>query len=243
MMKKLCAILLAAILLTGCLGAYAEGDNVFHVYSDRVFRTFNQVTGSDSHLFEILGAISECLLRLDENHNPQPALAESFTVSDDGLVYTFTLRDGLVWSNGTPLTAKDFEFSWLEAISDSENNGYADVIAPFLKNGVAFMNGEIDAAEVGVKALDDKTFEVTLANPCAFFDRFLTLPVLAPLNEEFYKAQGDLYATSADTILCCGPFVATSMDLSVGVTMVKNDKYWDAANVKLDGIGRASWTA
>ena len=236
MMKKLCAILLAAILLTGCLGAYAEGDNVFHVYSDRVFRTFNQVTGSDSHLFEILGAISECLLRLDENHNPQPALAESFTVSDDGLVYTFTLRDGLVWSNGTPLTAKDFEFSWLEAISDSENNGYADVIAPFLKNGVAFMNGEIDAAEVGVKALDDKTFEVTLANPCAFFDRFLTLPVLAPLNEEFYKAQGDLYATSADTILCCGPFVATSMDLSVGVTMVKNDKYWDAANVKLDGI-------
>lgn len=236
MKKTLCAMLLAIVLLAGCFGAYAEGDNVFHVYADRVFRTFNQVTGSDSHMFEVLGAISEGLLRLDENHNPQPALAESFTVSDDGLVYTFILRDGLVWSNGTPLTAKDFEFAWIEAISDSENNGYADVVAPFLKNGVAYMNGEMEASEVGVKALDDKTFEVTLANPCAFFDRFLTLPVLFPLNEEFYKAQGDLYATSADTILCCGPFVATALDLSVGATMVKNENYWDADSVKLDGI-------
>ena len=236
MKKTLCAVLLAVVLLTGCLGAYAEGDNVFHVYADRVFRTFNQVIGSDSHLFEVLGAISEGLLRLDENHNPQPALAESFTISEDGLVYTFILRDGLVWSNGAPLTAKDFEFSWIEAISDSENNGYADVIAPFLKNGVAFMNGEIEASEVGVKALDEKTFEVTLANPCAFFDRFITLPVLFPLNEEFYKAQGDLFATSADTILCCGPFIATSLDLSVGATMVKNENYWDADSVKLDGI-------
>ena len=238
MKKTLCALLLVVALLmcTFSVSAMAEGEKILHVYCDRVFRTFSQVTGSDGHLFEVLGSISEGLLRLDADHNPQPALAESYTVSDDGLVYTFTLREGLQWSDGTPLTAKDFEFAWIEAISDSENNGYADVIAPFLKNGVAFMNGECEASEVGAKALDDLTFEATLANPTAFFDRFITLPVLFPLNEEFYKAQGDLFATSADTIQCCGPFIATEMDLSVGVTMVKNPTYWDADSVQIDGI-------
>ena len=81
MKKTLCALLLVMALLLCSFSAMAEGDKVLHVYADRVFRTFSQVTGSDGHMFEVLGSISEGLLRLDENHNPQPALAESFTVS------------------------------------------------------------------------------------------------------------------------------------------------------------------
>ena len=236
MKKSILALALATLMLLGCAAALADGDNVLHVYTDRVFRSFDQVTGSDTNLMDVIGSVSEGLVRLDENHNPQPALAESYTISEDGLTYTFTLRDGLVWSNGTPLTAKDFEFSWLTEISDADTNGYAKTIAPFIKNGVAYMNGEVDASEVGIKAVDDKTFVVTLSSPTSFFDRLLTLSCLFPLNEEFYTEQGDAYATDADHLLYCGPFVATSMDVAVGVTMVKNDQYWDAENVKLDGI-------
>lgn len=238
MKKTMLSLVLALSLLIGCIPCFAEGnsDNVLHVYTDRVFRSFNQVTASDGNFFDVAGSFSEGLLRLDADGNAQPALAESYTLSDDGLTYTFTLRDGITWSDGTPITAHDFEFAWITEISDADNNGYATTIAPFLKNGEAYMNGECDASEVGVKALDDKTFEVVLNAPAPFFARMTGLAFLFPLNEEFYTSMGDRYATSADTIMCCGPFVITSMDVSVGVTMVKNESYWDAENVKLDGL-------
>ena len=237
MKKAFVALLLVVALLCGSFSAvYAEeGEKVLHLYTDRVYRTFNQWMCSDGNVFEVMGSYSEGLFRLDENHNPQLALAESYTLSDDGLVYTFTLRDGLVWSNGTPLTAADFEFGWLKAI-ESVDYGYSSVLAAFIKNGMAYMNGECDASEVGIKALDEKTFEVTLANPTAFFDRLITLPVCFPLNEAFITEKGDQYALTADDILYCGPFVCTSLDVAVGATLVKNPTYWDAENVKLDGV-------
>ena len=106
MKKTLLALLLVAAMLSSvAVTAFAADDNVLHVYCDRVFRSFNQVTASDGNFFEVCGSWSEGLTRLDADNNPQPALAESWTVSDDGLTYTFTLREGLVWSNGTPLTA------------------------------------------------------------------------------------------------------------------------------------------
>ena len=108
MKKTLLALLLVAAMLSSvAVTAFAADDNVLHVYCDRVFRSFNQVTASDGNFFEVSGSWSEGLTRLDADNNPQPALAESWTVSDDGLTYTFTLREGLVWSNGTPLTAKE----------------------------------------------------------------------------------------------------------------------------------------
>ena len=104
MKKTLLALLLVAAMLSSvAVTAFAADDNVLHVYCDRVFRSFNQVTASDGNFFEVSGSWSEGLTRLDADNNPQPALAESWTVSDDGLTYTFTLREGLVWSNGTPL--------------------------------------------------------------------------------------------------------------------------------------------
>ncbi len=237
MKRSLLALLLVASLLMSLSAvAVAEGDNVLHVYSERVFRSFNQVTASDGNFFEVAGSWSEGLTRLDADNNPQPALAERWTVSDDGLTYTFYLRDGLVWSDGTPLTAHDFAFSIITEISDEDTNGYATVIAPLIKNGNAFMKGEVGAEEVPVKALDDKTLEIVLAAPCAFFTRLCSLACMFPLNEAFYTACGDQYAVDAEHLMYCGPFIATSVDVSVGVTLVKNPTYWDAANVALDGI-------
>ena len=82
MKKSILALALAALMLLGCAAAFADGDNVLHVYTDRVFRSFNQVTGSDTNLMDVIGSVSEGLVRLDENHNPQPALAESYTISE-----------------------------------------------------------------------------------------------------------------------------------------------------------------
>lgn len=93
-------------------------------YDSNEIRTLVQWAASDTQSFTILNNAFEGLYRLDANHEPQPALAESYTVSDDGLVYTFTLREGLQWSNGTPLTASDFVFSWLKQMSADATNGY-----------------------------------------------------------------------------------------------------------------------
>ncbi len=236
MKRVLVSLLLAMTLLCSLsIPAQAEQQKVINLYTDRVYREMNQWTASDANVFEVMGNFSEGLFRLNENHDPELALAESYTVSEDGTIYTFTLRDGLVWSNGTPLTAKDFVFGWIRAIDDPAV-GYATVIASFVQNGEKYLAKECGPEEVGLKALDDRTFEATLVAPTAFFDRLITLPVFFPLNEEFCTAKGDQYALTAADILYCGPFICTQFDLGVGATLEKNPNYWDKDAVKVDKI-------
>ena len=239
MKKNLLALALVlamvfSLALPGIGVAAAAGEKVINLYTDAVYRTMDQRTGSDANLFEVMGNFSEGLLRLDKDNNPQPALAESYTISDDGLTYTFKLRAGLVWSNGTPLTAKDFVYGWI--IGLDPNAGYSSVIAPLIKNGDEFVAGKATADQVGIRAVDDQTFEVQLAFPASFFDRLITLPVFFPLNQAFVEAEGANYALTAKDILYCGPFVCSQFDLGVGVTLEKNPTYWDAANVKVDKV-------
>lgn len=237
-MKKIFLALLLIVAMLGalCLPAMASAEGaVINLYTDRVYRDMTQWISSDSNVFEVMGNFSEGLFRLDENHDPQLALAESYEISEDGAVYTFKLREGLVWSNGTPITAHDFVFGWIRAIDDPEV-GYATVIASFVKNGVNYLNKEIPAEEVGLRAIDDLTFEVTLVAPTAFFDRLITLPVFFPLNEAFVNEKGDQYGMTAADILYCGPFVCTDFDLAIGATLEKNPTYWDKDAVKLDKV-------
>ena len=237
MKKGLFALaLILALLVSTIMPGMAAGEKVINLYTDRVYRDMKQWVSSDANVFEVEGNFSEGLFRLNPNHDPELALAESFEISDDGTVYTFKLREGIVWSNGTPITARDFVFGWIRSIDDPAV-GYATVIASFIKGGDDYLYGEEKNAEdVGLRAIDDKTFEVTLVAPVAFFDRLITLPVFFPLNEEFVNEKGDQYAMTADDILYCGPFVCSEFDLAVGATLVKNPTYWDADAVKIDKV-------
>jgi oligopeptide transport system substrate-binding protein len=213
--------------------AAAGGVKKVSLYTEREFRTLNQLTGSDQNLFEVLGNISEGLYRTDANHQPVAGLAARHEVSADGLVYTFHLRNGLKWSNGDPLTAKDFVYSWLKLVENPENS-YGFIVTDYVVNAMEYQEGKVRADQVGVKALNDLTLQVTLKAPTAYFILLTTMPMYYPLNERFVESKGANYAYTAADILYCGPFKITEFDLAAGVKMVKNPDYWDAANVKLD---------
>lgn len=203
-------------------------------YESAEITTLQQWAVSESQAFDVMNQAFEGLYRNDANNEAQPALATSCEISEDGLTYTFTIREGAVWSNGTPVTAGDFVFSWLKQMSPDATNGYSFIMTDYVVNGNAYNAGECDASEVGVAAPDDSTFVVTLMNPCSYFLRLTTLPMFFPLNQEFVEGLGDTYATSADTMIYCGPYTVTSYDAAAGVTFAKNPTYWDAANVAIE---------
>ena len=191
--------------------------------------------------FTILNAINEGLYRLDKDGKPQPALAKELPkISPDGLVYTITLRDGLTWADGTPLKASDFEYAFKRTLDPATKAKYASMLA-WIKGGAALTKAkpeEVEAkkAEVGVKAKDDKTLEITLEKPVAFFTDQLSMPLFFPQKSDFVKAQGDKYGADADKVIGAGPYKLEKWDHEQQLTLVKNDKYWDAANVKLTKV-------
>ncbi|MFD0674199.1 peptide ABC transporter substrate-binding protein [Cohnella sp. GCM10027633] len=192
--------------------------------------------------FTILGAVSEGLYRLDKDMNPQPALAAELPqISEDGLTYTIKLRDGLQWANGEPLTAQDFVYSYQRTLDPATKASYAFILT-WLKGGQAVQDAKTPEdlkkakEELGVKAIDEKTLEITLDQPRAYFTAQLAFLNYYPQNEKFVSAQGESSGGDADKVLGAGPFVLTKWDHEQQLVLEKNPKYWDAANVKLDKV-------
>lgn len=196
----------------------------------------NQVKTTDGISFGILNNIMEGLYRLDENHEAVPAMAESVEVSEDKLTYTFKLREGVKWSNGDPVTASDFRYSWLRAMHPDTAGSYAFIIADYVKGAAEFVAGETTDSEVGIVAEDDTTLVVTLNEPTPYFLGLTAFVTYFPLNEKFVTEAGDDFALTAENILFNGPFTMTEYDQAAGVTLVKNDKYWDKENVDIDEV-------
>ncbi len=166
---------------------------------------------------------------------PRPGQAERWELSADGLTYTFHLRRGLQWSDGRPLGAQDFVWSWLRVLRPETAARYAGLLAP-IQNAEAFTAGTLrDPRQVGIHAPDDSTLVVTLAQPTAYF-LFLTgfytyLPVPRHAIERF----GNRW-TLPGNIVCNGPFVVSRWRQGDHFDFAKNPRYWDAASVKLDGL-------
>jgi oligopeptide transport system substrate-binding protein len=198
------------------------------------------VTGVPEHY--ILIALLEGLVLKDAaTLQPRPAVAESWQVSADGRVYTFTLRASARWSNGDVLTAHDFVWSWMRALTPELGNAYAYMFNP-ITNAQAYASGELtDFSQVGVKALDDVTLQVTLDNPTPYFlqllDHYSMFPVHRATIEKFGTiGEAGTVWTRAGNYVGNGPFVLRQWDLNRKVIVEKNPLYWDAANVRLNGI-------
>lgn len=219
---------------TEAQSATGSTDNIVRVVANTEITNLLQYETSLGTCMAAMEQFSEGLMRLDPDQNVQPGLAESYDVSEDGLTYTFHLRDGLKWSNGDPLTADDFAFE-IKTLLNDPNAEYSFFIEDHLVNADAYAKGECDFEDVGVKAADDQTVVFTLKSVCSYFPQLVVMPPYFPLNEKFFESCGDQYGTSVDTLLYCGPFIMTSFDPSVGITFKKNPDYWDASNVKIDG--------
>ena len=199
-------------------------------------RDLNSTSTTDSVSSDVLLNVMEGLYRLDENTQPQPAIAESVEISDDQLNYVFTLRDGVKWSDGSEVTAQDFEYAWIRALDPDTAGQYAFIIGQFVEGGTEFNLGEGSREDVGIRATDDKTLEVQLALPAPFFLGLTSFYTYYPQKQSFVEEQGDDYAQSADALLYNGPYTLTTFSPTQGVTFVKNDKYWNAENVDIQKI-------
>lgn len=187
----------------------------------------------DSTSGTIIRATFEGLTRTGEDGKVHEAAAESYEVSEDGTKYTFKLRDAK-WSNGDPVTAHDFEFAWKRVLDPQTAANYAYQLY-YIKNGEAFNKGEAKMDDVGVKALDDKTLEVTLQNPTPFFTELTAFYSYYPVNKKVVEAN-EKWATDAATHVGNGPFKMTTWEHKNKLVVEKNDNYWDKDSVKLDKI-------
>lgn len=198
------------------------------------------VTGVPEH--HIISALLEGLVSKNpKTLEPMPAVAESWSVSDDGKIYTFNLRPNAKWSNGDAVTAEDFVWSWQRGLTPAMGNQYAYMYYA-IKNAEAFAKGKIsDFSKVGVKAINHKTLRVELNNATPYFlqllDHYSLFPVHRPTIEKFGEPaeRGTLW-TRAGTFVGNGPFTLTQWDLNKVIIVEKNPLYWDAKTVKLKGI-------
>jgi oligopeptide transport system substrate-binding protein len=200
-------------------------------------RDLDSTTTTDSVSTDILLLVSEGLYRLDENTEPQPAQAEGVEISSDKLTYEFTLRDGIKWSDGSPVTSQDFRYAWMRGLDPKTAGQYAYILSTFVKGAAEFNAGDGSAEDVAIEAPDDKTLRVELVAPSPFWLGLTSLQfAYMPQKQEFVEQQGDQYAQSADALLYNGPYLLTELDPTKGVTLQKNKDYWNADNVDIEKV-------
>lgn len=205
--------------------------------------SMDSVMAQDTVSFSTLNNVNEGLYRLDQNQEVVPGMAEGDPeISEDGTVYTFKLRDAK-WSNGDPVTAHDFVFAWKRAIDPANASPYG----PYMMDGKIKGAAEISAAAaekkdynldtLGVKAIDDKTLEVTLERPIPYFKSLMAFPTFYPQNQKFVEEQGENYAKTGENLVYNGPFTLEwGGSTEASWKYKKNENYWDADTVKLEEV-------
>ena len=193
--------------------------------------------------------IFEPLLLINENNEVVGGQAESWETSEDGLTWTFTMRDGLKWSDGTDLNAKDFEYSFKRMVDPNTAAPYAETCLGMI-DGFEEAAGFPDAdgnptAEpnpdaLNVKASDDgKTLTIVLSYPCSYFDKMAAFAAMSPVQQATVEANGDAWCTSPDTFVSNGPYMITDWTPSERIVLTKNPNYvggWDSSKIVSDTI-------
>ena len=193
--------------------------------------------------------IEEPLLIIDENNEVQPGQAESYDVSEDGLTWTFHLRDGLKWSDGSDLTAADFEYSFKRIASPDTAapyaetvvgmiDGYQDAIGNPDEDGNTTTDPDWDALNVTASE-DGKDLTIVLSYPCSYFDKLAAFVVTSPVQQATVEANGDAWCTEPDTFICNGPYMITEWTPSERIVLSKNPYYvggWDSDKIVSDTI-------
>ena len=182
--------------------------------------------------------IFEPLLLINENNEVVGGQAESWEASEDGLTWTFTMRDGLKWSDGTDLNAKDFEYSFKRMANPDTAAPYAETCLGMIDGFDAAQAGDTDA--LNVKASDDgKTLTIVLSYPCSYFDKMAAFATMSPVQQATVEANGDSWCTSAETFVSNGPYMITEWTPSERIVLTKNPNYvggWDSSKIVSDSI-------
>ena len=241
--------LLAATTLAACSGSgsSAKGEKTFSYIYETDPDNLNYLTTGKAATADITSNVVDGLLENDRYGNFVPSMAEDWSVSKDGLTYTYTIRKDAKWytSEGeeyAAVKAQDF-VTGLKYAADKKSDGLY-LVQESIKGLDAYVKGEIkDFSQVGIKALDDQTIQYTLNKPESFWNSKTTMGVLAPVNEEFLNSKGDDFAKGTDpsSILYNGPFLLKSIVAKSSVQFEKNPNYWDKDNVHIDKVKLSFW--
>ena len=187
----------------------------------------------------------ENLLKVDKDGKVVPGLAQKYEISEDQLTWTFYLRDGLKWSDGTDFTAEDFVYSWQRMVDPNVAAPYAQTVLGMVEGydeaiGLPDAEGNTtidpDPTKLKVEATDDKTLVVHLATPTPYFDKLASFVSLSPVKKDVVEANPDGWSIDPKTYISTGPFKLTDWKPGSYLMFEKNENYWDADSVKLDGI-------
>lgn len=248
MRRKMIPIVAILFLLCSCrsstegrvIAQYAKWQQQSLTFAEMAtIQTMDTTQATDGVSLSVMNNVFEGLFRLDQNNEPTDGIAKSYEISEDGLVYTFTIREDAYWSNGTPVTAHDFVFAWQKAIHPETLSPYAYMIA-HIKNGERILNkkdslyGQVHA--LGAEALNEKTLQVTLERPIPYFLHLTAFPTFFPQNEQFVKELGKEYGKKEDKLIYNGPFVLKNWREEQGWNYAKNETYWDRDAVQLQEV-------
>ncbi len=209
-------------------------------------QTFTYRVGDESPSFDpglvedvdgskIVRDLFEGLMNQDADGNLIPGVAKDYTVSDDGLVYTFNLRDSN-WSNGDPVTAGDFEYAWKRAASPELASPYSWYIELMsLENASAVIAGDMETSELGVKALDDHTLEVRLSQPLPYFPQMVVHGTTFPVHQATVEEFGNTW-TRPENIVSNGAYILSEHVPQERLVRVRNDQYWDNENTIIETV-------
>ncbi|MDB6060437.1 MAG: ABC-type oligopeptide transport system, periplasmic component [Verrucomicrobiaceae bacterium] len=195
--------------------------------------TLNSLQASDVVSSFILNHVMEGLLQYNMRNELVAGVAERWQLREDGA--TFWLRRNALWSDGKPVTARDFVFAWRQVLIPATASRYAFILFP-IKNAERVNRGELPADQLGVKAIGDYQIDVQFERPCPYFLGLTAFATYNPLREDFVLARGGSYAADAKDMLFNGPFLLTRWDHGAHLTLQKNKKYWNAAAIRLQEI-------
>ena len=249
-MKKLAALLACVLALslglTACGGSSASGSTTSAAATSGEKQLVVQLGPDPETLDPALNSAIDganmilfafdTLLGVDEDLNVVPALAESWKESEDSMTWTFHLREGLKWSDGSELNAEDFVYSWQRMADPETAAPYAETVLGMVKNFSEISTGEMEPSELGVSAPDANTFVVELGQPCTYFDKIASFVASSPVQQETVEANGDAWAVDPSTYVSSGAFMMTEWVPGSHITYTKNPNYWDADSIKLDSI-------
>lgn len=218
----------------------AEAGGTLNVMVEVEVASLDPQLATDGTSFEVIADFTDGLMQMDATGASVPAIAQSIDVSEDGLTYTFHLREDANWSNGEPVTADDFVFGWQRAVDPANASEYSYMLSDIgqVKNAAEIIAGDKPVTDLGVTAVDEKTFQVELNVPVSYFAGLMYFPTFYPINRAFYESlETGTFGTSPETVLSNGAFMLDSYEpAALSFSLAKNPDYYDADKVKLDGL-------
>ena len=235
-MKKLLALALCALTLVfACAAAMADASITFQMGGEPecMDPTINDYSSGSYALQSLFRG----LYKYDADGALVPAMAESYEVSEDGCTYTFKLKEGLKWSDGSPLTAHDFEYSWKRVLNPDVGSETAYTLYSVIKDGYeCFVSKTVAADDLPIRALDDTTFQVELKAPASYFITLTASTAFMPVCKANVEKYGEDWSSSPENYVCNGPFMLADMKKDESFTFVKNPNYYNADEVKIDTV-------